>query len=322
MNTPKISVIVPVYNVEQYLPRCIDSILAQTFTDFELLLIDDGSPDNSGKICDEYAERDTRIRVFHKKNGGVSSARNMGLENAQGEWIAFVDGDDWVENSMFYEMYSHALINKVDIVISDFYINDRCKQIIDYQYNEYVPYLFFKAILEGKAMGSLWNKLFHYKLFENIKFDIEITYCEDVLVLAQILYKSNIIISFIHTPFYHYFKTPKSLTSIVTRTSFKMRLLFFEKLEKILNTQNCDFVGVITIRKMKILISMVKSLLYNNRELNIVYIMINDTISKIGDYKKDYNKLRYKYIMWKFICTYPILFKTLKSLKKIFRSII
>ena len=94
--SPKISVIVPVYKVEQYLPQCVESILAQTFTDFELLLIDDGSPDNSGKICDEYAAKDSRIRVFHKTNGGVSSARNVGLDNAKGEWIAFVDSDDWI----------------------------------------------------------------------------------------------------------------------------------------------------------------------------------------------------------------------------------
>ncbi len=96
MDNPKISVIVPVYNVEQYLPRCIDSILAQTFTDFELLLIDDGSRDNSGKICDEYAEKDSRIRVFHKENGGVSSARNVGLDNTCGEYVSFIDSDDWI----------------------------------------------------------------------------------------------------------------------------------------------------------------------------------------------------------------------------------
>lgn len=94
MNNPKISVIVPVYNVEKYLRRCIDSILAQTFTDFELLLIDDGSKDSSGEICDEYAGKDERVRVFHKDNGGVSSARNLGLDNAKGEWIWFVDSDD------------------------------------------------------------------------------------------------------------------------------------------------------------------------------------------------------------------------------------
>ena len=96
MNNPKVSVIVPVYNVEKLLQRCIDSILAQTFTDFELLLIDDGSKDKSGEICDEYAAKDSRIRVFHKQNGGVSTARNLGIDKAQGEWIYFVDSDDIV----------------------------------------------------------------------------------------------------------------------------------------------------------------------------------------------------------------------------------
>ena len=93
---PKISVIVPVYNTEKYLHRCVDSILAQTFTDFELLLIDDGSTDSSGAICDEYAQKDSRVRVFHKENGGASSARNLGLDNATGEWITFCDSDDFV----------------------------------------------------------------------------------------------------------------------------------------------------------------------------------------------------------------------------------
>ena len=98
---PKISVIVPVYNVEKYLHRCVDSILAQTFNDFELLLIDDGSKDKSGAICDEYAAKDSRVRVFHKENGGVSSARNLGLENAKGDWIIFIDSDDWIADDMF-----------------------------------------------------------------------------------------------------------------------------------------------------------------------------------------------------------------------------
>ncbi len=94
---PQISIIVPVYNIEKYFHRCVDSILSQTFTDFELLLINDGSNDNSGAICDEYAAKDARIRVFHKENGGVSSARNLGLDNAKGEWITFVDSDDYVK---------------------------------------------------------------------------------------------------------------------------------------------------------------------------------------------------------------------------------
>lgn len=106
---PLVSIIVPVYNAEKYLNRCIDSILSQTMTDFELLLIDDGSKDNSGRICDEYAEKDARVRVFHKPNGGVSSARNLGLDNAKGKWITFVDADDRCSCN-----YLEHLLSKVD----------------------------------------------------------------------------------------------------------------------------------------------------------------------------------------------------------------
>lgn len=100
---PKISVIVPVYKAEAYLHRCVDSIIAQTFTDWELLLVDDGSPDRSGDICDEYASKDARIRVFHKENGGVSSARQKGLDEAIGEYTIHADPDDWVEPTMLEE---------------------------------------------------------------------------------------------------------------------------------------------------------------------------------------------------------------------------
>ena len=119
--TPKISVIVPVYKAEAYLHRCVDSILAQTFQDFEVLLIDDGSPDRSGEICDEYARKDKRVRVFHKENGGVSSARNMGLDNARGEYVCFVDSDDWLDEEMFAIICSFFLSNKqIDILFWGF----------------------------------------------------------------------------------------------------------------------------------------------------------------------------------------------------------
>lgn len=111
---PKISVIVPVYNAEKYLQRCVDSILAQTFTDFELLLIDDGSKDKSGEICDEYVRKDDRVKVFHKENGGVSSARNLGLDNAQGIYVTFVDADDWIDMNYFPAEFLKD--NKWDVV--------------------------------------------------------------------------------------------------------------------------------------------------------------------------------------------------------------
>lgn len=112
---PKISVIVPVYNVEKYLNRCIDSILNQSFEDFELILVDDGSPDNSGKICDEYAQNDARVKVIHKENGGLSDARNAGIEIAQGEFLSFIDSDDWVKEEYLNILYTNAINFDADI---------------------------------------------------------------------------------------------------------------------------------------------------------------------------------------------------------------
>ena len=119
MSNPKISVIIPVYNAESTLRRCVDSVLAQTFTDFECLLINDGSKDKSGEICDEYARKDSRVKVFHKENGGVSSARNVGLDNARGEWVSFVDSDDWVEGDILESMYKTALLSGSSLVTCD-----------------------------------------------------------------------------------------------------------------------------------------------------------------------------------------------------------
>lgn len=130
MNMPKISIIVPVYKAEKYLNRCVDSILAQTFTDFELLLIDDGSPDKSGEICDEYARKDSRVRVIHKENGGVSSARQRGLDESIGEYTIHADPDDWVEPTMLEELYNKANKEDADMVICDFFYEYKTGSVI------------------------------------------------------------------------------------------------------------------------------------------------------------------------------------------------
>lgn len=124
---PLISVIVPVYNVEPYLARCIDSILSQTFTDFELILVDDGSPDNCGKICDEYAQKDNRIQVIHKENGGLSSARNAGIAISRGEWIHFVDSDDLIHPQMLEILYS-AVDETTQISMCELFKADICPE--------------------------------------------------------------------------------------------------------------------------------------------------------------------------------------------------
>ena len=161
--TPKISVIVPVYNAEKYLHRCIDSILLQTFTDFELLLINDGSNDGSGTICDEYAAKDNRVRVFHKENGGASSARNLGMDNAQGEWVTFVDADDYVLPS-YLATYIEISTANVDMcvvgIIPDYSISSDyqiTKTSVDYFGDVKGAMLLLN---DCQMMGSLCNKLF------------------------------------------------------------------------------------------------------------------------------------------------------------------
>lgn len=126
LTSPKISIIVPVYKVEQYLRRCLDSIVAQTFTDWECILIDDGSPDNSGVICDEYVAKDNRFHVIHKENKGVSAARNAGLDAARGEWIGFVDSDDWIEPKTYETALNSVVCENADVICFGVrFVNDR-----------------------------------------------------------------------------------------------------------------------------------------------------------------------------------------------------
>lgn len=231
--TPLISIIVPIYNVENYLYRCIDSIRAQTFTDFELLLIDDGSTDSSGQICDEYSERDSRIKVFHKENGGVTSARQLGLEKARGVYSIHIDGDDWILPSMLEKMYSTILQNNADILISDFYCDTLKKTIYQKQNtNSTTSIDILRDILLNKLFGSLWNKLIRHSLYKlyDINFIEGINYCEDVLLLTQLLQK-NIRISFLHEAFYHYNKlNENSITTKYTLQTFQMRKKFVAEL--------------------------------------------------------------------------------------------
>ena len=121
MSTPKVSIVVPVYKVEEYIDRCLDSLLNQTLKDIEIILVDDGSPDNCPKICDEYAQKDARVRVVHKQNEGLGYARNSGMEVAVGEYIAFVDSDDFVDIRMFEELYDVARGNDSDVVYCNIY---------------------------------------------------------------------------------------------------------------------------------------------------------------------------------------------------------
>ena len=199
MKTPKISIIVPVYNAERCLHRCIDSILAPTFRDFELLLIDDGSKDNSGYICDEYAEKDERVKVWHKENGGVSSARNVGLDNARGEWVTFADSDDWLESNAF--AYYDELTNKhtFDYLYCGYYLND-IPEISDIEGNFDIL-----NFLNKSEFDKLWYGLYSRLVIKdnNIRFNETITLSEDKLFNYQFL-KYCCQVYCAKVAFYHY----------------------------------------------------------------------------------------------------------------------
>lgn len=215
----KLSIIVPIYNVEPYLRRCIDSILAQTFTDFELILVDDGSPDNCPAICDEYAEKDPRIVVIHKQNGGLSDARNAGLDIARGDYIGFVDSDDYIHPTMYETLYHTAIETKVDIVQCEYlriYENEsktpldlpRDRNIIIYESSELLNNFF--PDFAWRLMGYVWRRIYKRDAFACIRFPIG-RYFEDTAITLSLL-ETCTSIAIIDTPLYYYFIRQNSIT--------------------------------------------------------------------------------------------------------------
>lgn len=220
---PKISVIVPVYKAEEYLPQCVESILGQTFSDLELLLIDDGSPDGSGIMCDEYAGQDSRVRVIHKENGGVSSARNAGLDAATGEYIAFVDSDDYIDACMYEKMMAEAE-RGTELVMCDcmkeypdrreLYTHDIRGGYYDRQQleTEYFPHLLIMENVEYPATISNCLLLFRRELAKDVRYLTGVRYSEDLLFGAQLLYRANSFCYLKGQSFYHYRMNPTSAT--------------------------------------------------------------------------------------------------------------
>ena len=178
----KISVIVPVYKVEKYLERCVDSILNQTYTDFELLLVDDGSPDNCGKMCDEYAEKDNRIFVIHQKNGGLSAARNTGInwfyEQNNSDYITFLDSDDWVHPDYLKILMDGITKNNVILSVCNY---TRVTEIIPHEKFDNVEYelTFPEDFLVNHSWqyNYAWGKLYHKSLFEDVRYPVGKNFC-------------------------------------------------------------------------------------------------------------------------------------------------
>ncbi len=190
---PKISIIVPVYKVEPYIHKCVDSILNQTFKDFELILVDDGSPDNCGKICDEYAQKDNRVKVIHKENGGQATARNAALDIARGEYIGFVDSDDYIEPDMYELLYTMCVGYNCDIAncSSTIYFKDRIQVNGGHGFMIHDTKEAMKIAIEGILYDEcLWTKLIRRSLFNGLRIPIGIAY-EDTAFTYKLIDRAD-----------------------------------------------------------------------------------------------------------------------------------
>ena len=210
----EISVIIPVYNVESYIRKCLDSVVSQTMNDLEIILVDDGTKDNSGEICEEYANKDTRIRVIHKKNGGLSDARNAGMPHVTGKYVIFIDSDDYIESDMLEYMYRNIEKSGADFStcgVYDVYGDHIVAQ--KYEEEELVSAeKAFSYILQGTNIkGAIWNKLFRRSVIEGLEFPVGKTF-EDVFYTCELMKRVNKV--YVGTePKYYYIHRENSITT-------------------------------------------------------------------------------------------------------------
>lgn len=210
----RLTIIVPVYKVEKYLDKCINSVLKQSFQDYELILVDDGSPDKCGEMCDAYAAQDKRIRVIHKENGGLSSARNAGLEIASTELIAFLDSDDEIDKDMYASMLARLDQDNLDVVCCDTFIVRGEKKKFKPRYKTDKTFVDKEAvneILNGNLDNSAVNKVYKLDLFGDIRYPEGRVY-EDVATTYKLFFKAKRV-GYICKPFYYYYKREGSIVA-------------------------------------------------------------------------------------------------------------
>lgn len=242
-----VSVIIPVYNVEKYLSRCLDSVICQTYSDLEILLINDGSTDESGKICDEYAKKDRRIRVIHKKNGGVSSARNIGLRHATGEYVGFIDSDDYISPHMYQCLVDNIEKEKADISIVGF-LNEE-------SLNDFVPYwaqkeyrMFSKSEQIDKLLTNTFytcsccDKIIKRSLLVDLYFDEKIKQYEDLLFLYQAMKRSEKAV-FTSEAYYYYCTNQGSASTVAFNDSMMAIVDVSEKILEDIEEEMSDLIS-------------------------------------------------------------------------------
>lgn len=269
---PKVSIIIPIYNVEKYLRRCIDSVRHQTMTNIEIILINDGSPDNSPLICEQYKKLDNRIKVIHKKNGGLASARNAGLKSAVGEYILFVDSDDWIEAETVEELVGVAEKYQVDFVrfrpmyagwpnhkdgsLCDFGTESGLKEGIYTEKDivkEIYPRLFATPQLTLGVIVAAWRSLYRKDFLEKnkIMFDEDIRYSEDTIFSAKVVRAASSFYYLDGARYYHYFYNNNSITKSYKKDCWENNKKLINCFEQEFNAcKNYDFSEQLCLHKI------------------------------------------------------------------------
>lgn len=289
MSNPQISIIVPVYKVETYLKRCIESIRAQTFTDWELLLIDDGSPDTSGVLCDMYANADARIKAFHKSNGGVASARELGMQHARGNYSVHVDPDDWIDPDMLHVLFNEAFVKNADVVICDFMLEYRTRSEVDCQRPVCLePDSCLRQLVHMELHGSLCNKLIRTKLYRDysLHFPNGMNCWEDLYVCCSIM-MHEVNVAYIPRAFYHYdfFSNDNSMVRLTNRKGLQAQILCVKMLQEQMPT---SYIEELHEMKWLVLVTAFRLELLKEAEIRTLYPEINDWY--IRKYGKDWVK--------------------------------
>lgn len=281
---PKLSIIIPIYNTEKYLMPCLDSILNQTYKDYELILIDDGSSDSSGEICDSYACKDSRIKVIHKKGSGVSAARNTGMNAATGKYLMFCDGDDCVNNHWCEIMINEAEKYPESIIVCDIIRTDNTKKVaLEMSKSENVvkgEYVDYFTLYSKWLSAYVWNKIYNRELIEknSVRFDENRFLGEDVVFNCDYLNKTGLSIRLIDAQLYYYYQNSLGAVHKYYQNFMELNLQLFalriqliteEKIPEFCDSMLFNFIHMLdSVWDERNNMSFVKKLKYNNRMLN------------------------------------------------------
>ena len=283
----KISVIVPVYNVEQYLERCVDSIINQTYTNLEIILVNDGSTDNSGKLCDELAKKDERIRVIHKENGGLSDARNRGIDESESDLVGFIDSDDYIDSDMYEVLLKNLNDTDADLsmcALYDVYNNTPEVQVTNKETWKLSSEQAIKMVMEAKILSvTAVNKLYRKSLFTDLKFEVG-KIAEDAFIMIKLLDKCEKIVA-TNEKKYYYVHRENSITTQKFSTKFLNVIEAYEQNSNIISEKYPKLKDVAQTRMNWAYFYVLDRLLlddnYNDKELE------NKLISYLKNYRKD-----------------------------------